>query len=186
MNHADYVYLLEGEPGLRERLGLPIRGTAGTWAELGSGTGVFTQALADLLGPGARIYSIDRDREALLSQELTMRRSFPGTRVNYIAADFTRPLDLPTLDGLLMANSLHFIPDRDKAALLKRLRVLFKPGGEFVIVEYNIDRGNGWVPHPLSFSTWAKLAADCGYTKTNRLGTKPSRFLGEMYAGVAV
>jgi precorrin-6B methylase 2 len=37
----------------------------GTWADLGSGGGAFTLALADLIGPQGVIYSMDRDRYAL-------------------------------------------------------------------------------------------------------------------------
>src|SRR5438477_13039401 len=98
MTHDDHVYLLHG--------GIPNLG--GVWADLGSGTGAFTLALADLIGPEGEIYSVDTDRRALQEQERAMRARFPTTTVHYIVADFTRPLDLPTLTGVVMANSLHY------------------------------------------------------------------------------
>ena len=55
MNHRDHVNLL--------RRGVPEPG--GVWADLGSGAGAFTLALAELVGPGAEIYAVDKDRGAL-------------------------------------------------------------------------------------------------------------------------
>ena len=66
-----------------------------TWADIGSGSGAFTLALADLLGPGATIASVDRDAGALREQAATMARAFPGVRLVQQVADFTGPLDLP-------------------------------------------------------------------------------------------
>jgi len=189
MDHHDHVELLQGNPGVRERLNCPIRADGNqpvVWADLGSGGGAFTLALADLLGPGAVIYSVDRDRSSLRDQEVAMRRLFPGTVLHLLPADFTRPLDLPPLNGIVMANSLHFISNAEKPGLLKRLRGLIQPAGQLILVEYNVDRGNMWVPHPLSYPTWEKLAKDCGFPTTNRLAVKPSRFLGEIYSALSV
>ncbi len=61
-----------------------------------------------------------------------------------------------------------------------------KPGGRLILVEYGANRGNTWVPHPLSFGTWQDLALRCGFADTRLLGTKPSRFLGEIYAAVSL
>ena len=114
-----------------------------------------------------------------------MRKVFPDQAIEYRQADFTRTLDLPPLDGVVMANSLHFLTNDEKKAFLTRLRGLFRPGGQLIVVEYNADRGNMWVPHPLSYPSWQKFAQDCGYTQAARLGAKPSRFLGEIYSAVS-
>jgi len=173
VNHADHVGLLRGgvAPG-------------GVWADLGSGTGAFTLALADLLGPAGTIYSVDTDRGALRVQEQAMHARFPATRVHYWVADFTRPLDLPPLDGVVMANSLHFL--RQKEPVLARIYDYLRPGGCLVLVEYNADRGNLWVPHPLAYGTWEALARRQGFVATRRLAAVPSRFLGEIYAAASV
>src|SRR5579859_2025616 len=97
MNHDDHVRLLrDGVLG------------PGVWADLGSGRGAFTLALADLVGPAGVIYSIDTDRRALRDQRADMQSRFPDVAVHYFEADFTKPLDVPPLDGIVMANSLHF------------------------------------------------------------------------------
>ncbi len=174
MNHDDHVRLLRG--------GIPEPG--GVWADLGSGAGAFTLALADLIGPTGEIYSVDKDRSALKEQGQAMRARFPETTVHYIAADFTRRLDLPPLDGVVMANSLHF--QREKGPVLQLVRGYLRPGGRLILVEYNVDQGNWWVPYPLSYRTWEALARQNGFTDTRLLATVPSRYLGEMYSALSM
>lgn len=174
MIHDDHVGLLRG--GISER--------GGVWADLGSGAGAFTLALADLLGPGAAIYSVDQDRGALREQERSMHARFPDRAVTYLVADFTYPLEMPPLDGIVMANSLHY--QRDKAPVLRLAHGYLKQGGRLALVEYNADRGNPWVPYPLSYPTWEALAARSGFIGTRLLATVPSRFLREMYSALSL
>ena len=174
MNHNDHVYLL--------RKGIP--GPEGVWADLGSGSGAFTLALADLIGPAGQIYSVDKDRGALREQERVMRSRFSATTVHYLTADFTQRLDLPPLDGIVMANSLHYV--RKKEPMLQLIRSYLKPGGRLLIVEYNVDRGNMWVPYPFSYRTWEVLARQNGFSDTQLLATVPSRFFGEIYSAVSL
>ena len=98
MNHNDHVTLLRDG----------IAGPGGIWADLGSGNGAFTLALAELLGPGAEIYSVDKKKNRLRRQEQKMRMRFPDSKLQTITADYTHPLNLPPLDGVVMANALHF------------------------------------------------------------------------------
>ena len=173
MNHTDHVNLL--------RSGVPAPG--GVWADLGAGGGAFTLALAELVGPDATIYAVDRERAALRELAAAMQARFPTVTLHTLAADFTQPLPLPPLDGVVMANSLHFV--RRKEPVLGLVRGYLGPAGRLLLVEYNTDRGNIWVPHPLSFGSWQQLAARCGFTRTDLLATHPSRFLGEFYAAAS-
>jgi ubiquinone/menaquinone biosynthesis C-methylase UbiE len=172
MDHADHVALI------REGI------VPGVWADLGSGRGAFTLALADLLGPGARIYSVDRDARALHQQRQAMEARFPTAQVTYLQADFSSALELPVLDGVLMANSLHFV--RDQRSVLARIRDLLRVGGRLLLVEYDSDRGNPWVPYPLSYAAWARLASAAGLADTRLLARRPSRFMGALYAAASV
>lgn len=174
MNHNDHVSLL--------RKGIPAPG--GVWADFGSGTGAFTLALADLIGPTGIIYSVDKDRGSLREQERAMQARFPDRTVHYIAADFTSRLDLPRLDGVVMANSLHYV--RKKEPMLQLIHDYMKSNGRLLIVEYNADKGNPWVPYPFSYRTWETLMRQNGFTHTELLATVPSRFLGEMYSAVSM
>jgi hypothetical protein len=84
-----------------------------------------------------------------------------------------------------MANSLHFQRDRRKGEVLRLVRGYLKPGGRLLIVEYNIDRGNLWVPHPFSFDRWQRLAAEHGFRDTRLLATRPSRHMREIYSAIS-
>jgi ubiquinone/menaquinone biosynthesis C-methylase UbiE len=141
-------------------------------------------ALADLIGPTGHIYSVDKDRGALREQERAMRSRFSATTVRYLTADFTQQLDLPPLDGIVMANSLHYV--RKKDPVLQLIRSYLKPGGRLLIVEYNVDRGNMWVPYPFSYRIWEVLARQSGFSDTRLLATVPSRFFGEIYSAVSL
>ena len=173
MNHQDHVRLLQDA----------VPASGGRWADFGAGDGAFTLALADLLGQGGAIHSVDKDGRALARQRRRMEGRFPGVDVHYHQADYTEPLELPPLDGLVMANALHF--HRDKGPVVGRLAATLRAGGRFVLVEYNTDRGNRWVPHPLSFETWAVLAPRHDLTAPRCLATAPSSFLGEFYAALS-
>jgi ubiquinone/menaquinone biosynthesis C-methylase UbiE len=171
VDHADHVRLL--------RDGV-TRG--GTWADLGAGTGAFTLALAELVGPGAEVVAVDRDRGALRGLEGALRPG--GATVRTLAADFTKPLALASLDGVVMANSLHFV--RNKAPVLALVRGMLKPSGRLLLVEYDADSGNPWVPYPMTFDTWRALADSNGFRDTRQLATVPSRFLRRIYSAKSV
>lgn len=176
MNHNDHVKLLRG--------GVPAD-SGGVWADLGAGTGAFTLALADLLGAEGTIYAVDQHAGALAQNQRYMALRFPATTLHTLVADFTGALDLPALDGIVMANALHFVSHRVKDAVLDRLRVWLKPGGWLIMVEYDTDRGNRWVPYPMSYATWERLAARAGFTDTTQIATHPTSFLGRFFAALS-
>jgi ubiquinone/menaquinone biosynthesis C-methylase UbiE len=171
VEHADHVRLLQG--------GVP---QGGTWADLGAGTGAFTLALAELVGPGGAVIAVDRDRGALRELERALRSDAAPVRT--LGSDFTKPIDLPLLDGIVMANSLHFV--RDKGPVLALVRGMLRPSGRLLLVEYDADHGNTWVPYPLSFETWRALADASGFSGTRKLASVPSRFLGRIYSAESV
>ena len=173
MNHRDHVNLIK--KGVSD---------GGIRADLGSGRGAFTLALAECAGTESKIYSVDKNRHSLDIQKSQMRRQFPDNKVEYIVADFTKPLDLPELDGVVMANSLHFV--KDKASTLEQIISLLKPGGSLVIVEYDTDRPNSFVPYPFSYPTWETLATGAGFVETVQLATRPSSNMGRIYSALSV
>ena len=171
MDHADHVGLLR-----------PAVDAGGRWADIGAGEGAFTLALADLLGPGGRIVAVDRDAHALRTNEDRVQKRFPATDLTTLVADLTGPLPLPELDGLVAANSLHYVRPERQVEVIRTLAGHLRPGGRFVVVEYDADHGNPWVPHPFSFPSWERLAEAAGLIDTRRLGRVLSRFLDAIYS----
>jgi SAM-dependent methyltransferase len=171
MNHTDHVNLLRPAD-------LPA---GGTWADLGSGTGAFTLALRELVGADATIHAVDRDRGSLDELGRAYARRFGAAEaLRLVQLDISDPISLPPLDGVLMANSLHFF--KEKLNLLRRVHDLLKPGGSLLLVEYNVDKGNPWVPFPISFGRFGAAAAEAGLEEPRLLATHPSSFLREFYS----
>src|SRR5229473_1536321 len=134
------------------------------------------------LGAGAHITAVDREAGSLRALADAMGKRFPATQLDVVRADFTRPLALAVLDGIVMANSLHFV--RDKRPVLAQVQSMLRPGGRLIVVEYGSDGGNPWVPHPFTYERWEQMAADAGFERTRLLGTVPSRYLGSMYSAI--
>ena len=174
MDHADHVDLLRDAVD-----------AGGTWADIGAGSGAFTLALADLLGPGSHIVAVDRDAAALSQNVDAVEARFPGVTIEPLVTDFTRPLPLTELDGLVAANSLHFVPRARQAVLVAGLAGCLRRHGTFVVIEYDTDRGNAWVPHPFRYPTWERLATEAGLFEVRRLGRVSSRFLDGIYSAAA-
>ena len=173
MNHNDHVNLLKPaniKPG-------------GSWADLGAGSGAFTFATRELTGPTASIFAVDRDRASLNELEQAYHARFGNSQnLKLIVGDFSRVIELPILDGIVMANSLHFF--KDKGKILRHVSSYLKPNGMLLIVEYNVDSGNPWVPYPFSFESYCKLVPRAIFSEPRLLAKVPSRFLREFYSAV--
>ena len=173
MNHADHVRLIE--PG--------ARGTGRRWLELGAGEGAFTLALAEVLGPDGDITALDRDAGALRRLTDAAASRPGGARLTTVTADFRDALPSGPWDGILAANSLHFVPD--PGVILARVGSALAADGRLIVVEYDADDGNPWVPHPFSSRRFVGMAHTAGLRDVREIGRVPSRFLGAIYAAVA-
>jgi len=174
MDHNDHVNLLRPanlKPG-------------GTYADFGAGSGAFTLALREIVGLDSTIHAVDKDKSALHELEKAHRARFHSTeRLILLPNDFSHPLSLPPLDGIVMANSLHFFKDKEK--ILRHVREFLKPNSALIIVEYNVDSGNMWVPYPLTFETYRALIPHAGFSEPRLLTKVPSRFLKEFFSAIA-
>ncbi len=81
-------------------------------ADLGLAREPSRSPLADLIGETGHIYSVDKDRRALKEQERALGSEFPAVPVQFLNADFTQWLAVPLLDGIVMANSLHYVQEK--------------------------------------------------------------------------
>lgn len=169
---------------LSEAVGLIVKGVSSTeqpqqWCDLGAGNGLFTAALSTLLKKGSVIYAVDKDVPA--SQPVPGIQ--PGVEVIRIAGDFTQPLPLPErCDGILMANSLHYV--KHPATLLQQLTQRLNTAGRLLIVEYDTEQANHWVPYPVSYEKLKTYCAAIPAT-VHKLGSAASVYHADgMYAAL--
>lgn len=146
-----------------------------TWADLGCGTGTFTQALATLLDDGGKIYAVDKEHQQIKPSVMF------STDLQVIKLDFVREaLPFTNLDGILMANSLHYV--KDKITFVGGLVNYLKPSGQLLIVEYDTENKNQWVPYPIRFETLVKTFSS-RFTHIIKIGERNSIYRqGRMYA----
>jgi SAM-dependent methyltransferase len=143
-----------------------------TWADLGCGTGTFTLALADLLARGSAIHAMDSDASAL--------RNIPPAHKNVSITthhgDFLNPQIWPfaELDGILMANSLHYV--EDPATFIRACASRMKSPRHFLIVEYDTDAANRWVPYPVAQTRLSTLFNGAGYGSIKFLRSRRSLY----------
>lgn len=156
------------------------RNTPARWADLGCGTGLFTEALARLLPPRSFIHAVDTDAAALFKIP-----DVPDRQLSRVCGDFTEfPWPFASdLDGLLMANSLHYVDD--KRTFLENAVSYLAPTGRVLVVEYDTTAGNPWVPYPVPFNALTSLFAEVGFSNVRQLGERPSRYRnGNLYAAL--
>lgn len=173
--------MTEGQAEQLIKGAIPARGS---WADLGAGTGAFTRALASLVGSGGSVLAIDRDESTISALEALGNESQSIqslARISVQLGDFTTGLGVNELDGILLANALHFVAYPDQALVLRQLSLSLKPDGRIVIVEYDRDRGNDWVPYPISRNSVNAVAQAAGLSAPLDSGRMRSTFGGELY-----
>ncbi|WP_315820806.1 class I SAM-dependent methyltransferase [Paraflavitalea speifideaquila] len=144
--------------------------TPQSWADLGAGTGMFTKALAHLIGDNSTIYAVDKN-----IADLQQIQAPAQVVIKTLKADFINdPLHLTGLTGILMANSLHFV--KDKFSFLDKIRESMSEGSAFLIVEYDTNKANQWVPYPIGFTMLKQLFEELGYDTIEKINDMPSRY----------
>ncbi|MDH7461052.1 class I SAM-dependent methyltransferase [Chitinophagaceae bacterium 26-R-25] len=148
------------------------------WADLGCGSGLFTKALASMLPASSIIYAVDM--QPLLSSNVLPNK----TRIEVIKADFVNDTSaLPSLNGILMANSLHYVKDKNSFLSSLQPKLVDKP--QFLIVEYDTLNANRWVPYPVDFSLLKKLFASTGFSSIEKINERSSIYnQAKMYSAL--
>jgi len=154
------------------------------WGDFGCGAGAFTLPLAEAIGADGTLLAVDRDERALDS----LRRALdalpsPLPPVQLRVADVRLPGALPPLDGILLANVLHYLPDA--VATLGTLARTLRPGGRVLVIEYDRADATPWVPHPIPVSSLAALAKGAALLPFDVKVRVRSDFGRMLYAAVA-
>jgi len=148
------------------------------WADLGAGTGLFTTALSVLLNDDSIIYAIDTN-----ANDLSIINVRPTVTLKKIQCDFVDDdWNTESLNGILIANALHFV--KEKQEFLKRVNEKLTTNGRIVIVEYEMDQANSWVPYPVGFKKMSELLSMAGFSTIQRLKEVPSVYDNRMIYSV--
>lgn len=147
------------------------------WADLGCGNGVFTFALAQLLPAGSTIYAVDR-----VSQQFPAQTE-NGVNIHFIKADIEKSeLHLPKLNGIIVANALHYV--KKQSTIITQLEGYFEQKKKFIIIEYDSTLSNQWVPYPIPFSTLKQLFPSGKYEITKIAERSSIYGQGNMYCAL--
>jgi len=148
------------------------------WADLGAGDGTFAIPLSDRLGRDGKLYAVDLD------QKVKQIKAKEGSAaITTIVADFSQFHPEEKLNGILMANALHFI-DNPKL-LLQKLSSYLLPNGKIMLIEYDNNIANPWVPYPISFKKLNDLTKQLHWESPIEFNRRKSRYgQGEMYGAV--
>jgi len=132
------------------------------WIDLGCGAGTFTYALAGLLAQGSRIYAVDK-----LQQHLNSGKN--GVVIEFTKADFEKQdLHFSNIEGIIMANTLHYI--KDQPALISKIKPWLKEGGKLILIEYDTNDSNPWVPYPITFEKATPMLQAAGFSSVTKIG----------------
>ena len=155
----------------------PSTSTPQVWADLGSGSGTFTIALAEHLSKGSQIIAIDKRRRELAN----IPTSHAGVQISTQEGDFLTTILPEKLNGVLMANALHYV--REKEGFLAGLIKHIGKSAQLLIVEYDTTSSNPWVPYPIPKDELIGLAEGLNVATIEPLGSRQSIYGNrEMYA----
>jgi 2-polyprenyl-3-methyl-5-hydroxy-6-metoxy-1,4-benzoquinol methylase len=120
--------------------------------EIGCGTGLFTELLADF---GAHILAIDISPDLI---ELARKRNVDPSKVEFREMSFEGgKLDEP-FDVILGSSVLHHL---DILRSIERMYALLKPGGSIVFAEPNMFNPQVWAERHIPFiGMWAHVSPD--------------------------
>ena len=155
----------------------PSTSTPQVWADLGSGSGTFTLALAEHLPEGSQIIAIDKRRRELAN----IPTSHAGVHISTQEGDFLTSILPKKLDGVLMANALHYV--KEKETFLSGLIKHIGESAQLLIVEYDTTSSNPWVSYPIPKEELIRLAESLKVATIAPLGSRQSIYGNrEMYA----
>lgn len=129
-----------------------------TALDVGCGMGLFSIALAELVGPAGRVIAADLQPEMLrvLQQRATRAGLVDRIQTHHCAAD---RLDVTTpCDFALAFAMLHEVPDA--ARLLAEIHATLKPGGHLLLAEPRLHVPTEAFARELAFAAAAGLTLD--------------------------
>ncbi len=141
------------------------------WMDLGAGKGVFTKALAVVLGASSTVYAVDKQSEALGKiKDQSNHANIIRLQLDFVTDD----IPIKQLDGILLANSFHYV--KEKHVLISKLKKILKPDGRLIFIEYDTSTPNTWIPYPITFTSLHALMQEMEFSSVIKLKERPSIF----------
>jgi ubiquinone/menaquinone biosynthesis C-methylase UbiE len=101
------------------------------FVDVGSGTGFFTRAAAEIVGRSGHVYAVDMSAEMLAFMHA---HGIPLNVAPTHSAEYAIPLDDAVADMAFLAFVAHETPDLER--FLREVRRIVKPGGRIAIVDW--------------------------------------------------
>jgi ubiquinone/menaquinone biosynthesis C-methylase UbiE len=108
--------------------------------DLGSGSGLFTRALARAVAPNGTAYAVDIDPELLKIVERSAKRSDLKNLTTVLAAPYDPKLP-QAVDVIFICDTFHHLPDKPTYA--RTLYRYLKPGGRVAVIDFTNDWPGG-------------------------------------------
>jgi SAM-dependent methyltransferase len=105
-------------------------------ADIGAGTGAFLKAISDIIGPGGHLFAVDISPAFVVyMSDRVASESLPN--VSVVLSQIQDPTLPPAaLDSVVTINTFHHFEAPE--AMLAHIREALKPGGELVIVDFDL------------------------------------------------
>ena len=95
-----------------------------------------------------------------------------------------QPWPFAGLDGILMANSLHYV--ENQAAFIRECESHMNVRRHFLLVEYDTSEASRWIPYPMSLTRLTTLFERAGYSSVRVLRSRRSIYRRASLYAVAV
>jgi len=103
-------------------------------ADVGAGTGLFTRLFAARVGPQGRVYAVDIAKEFVDGILQQSRAAGLSNVVGIVSTQANTRLEEGSVDVVFVSDAYHHF--EDPKTMLASIRYALRPGGTFVVVDY--------------------------------------------------
>jgi SAM-dependent methyltransferase len=143
-------------------------------ADIGSGSGLFTRAMARTVAPGGRVYAVDIDKDLLAHVSQTALEQGIANITTVRAPEDSPALPDNSLDVALICDTLHHIAK--KQTYLRNLKPCLKPGGRLVIIDFSTGWPAGHESMHFGLAELDGWTAAAGYVKVAEFDSLEGNF----------
>ena len=130
--------------------------------DLGSGSGLFTRALARAVAPDGTAYAVDIDPALLKIVESSAKRSGLKNLTTVLAAADDPKLPR-AVDVIFICDTFHHLPDKPTYA--RTLYRYLKPGGRVAVIDFTNDWPDGHEAMRYTPDDLERWMTDAGFTR---------------------